>query len=142
MTGSREPAGAVRARLGAALAGRLPGLQVTWAQEVLDRAGAGAGVAMRTLDAYLAARPDAFTAAVTSCPVVYLRLVQALLAAGHDVTVPACADCGRQDTRLRSKNGIRYCHRCYARRSTTLCARCGASGRVAARRPEGVICYT
>jgi hypothetical protein len=98
-------------------------------------------VAMRTLDAYLTARPDAFTIAVTDCPVAYLRLVQALLAAGNDVAVPACADCGRQDTGLRTRTGVRYCHRCYARRGIVLCARCGASGRVAARRPEGVICY-
>lgn len=141
MTGSREAAGAVRGRLVAALTALLRELQVVQAEEALDQAGAGAGVAMRALDTYLAARPGAFTIAVTDCPAAYLRLVQVLRAAGHDVTVPACADCGKQDTGLRSKDGIRYCHRCYARRGTVLCARCGASGRVAARRPDGVICY-
>ena len=141
MTGPREPAGAVRARLVAALTGRLPELRPAAAGEVLERAGAGAGTAMRTVDAYLTATPDTFTVAVTECPAAYLRLVQALLTAGHDVTVPACADCGKQATGLRSKDRVRYCHRCYARRGTVLCARCGVSGRVAARRPEGVICY-
>jgi len=142
MTGPRETPGAVRVRLVTMLTGRLPGLRAASAEKVLDQAGAGAGTAMRTLDAYLAATPDAFTVAVTECPAAYLRLVQVLLAEGHDVAVPACADCGKQDTSLRSKDGVRYCHRCYARRGTVLCARCGSSGRVAARRPEGVICYS
>lgn len=121
MTGRRETAGAVRARLVATLTGRLPELRATAAEELLDRAGAGAGTAMRTLDAYLAARREVFTVAVTECPAAYLRLVQVLLAAGHDVTVPACADCSKQDTTLRSRDGVRYCHRCYARRGT-VCA--------------------
>lgn len=142
MTGRRETAGAVRARLVATLTGRLPELRATAAEELLDRAGAGAGTAMRTLDAYLAARRGVFTVAVTECPAAYLRLVQVLLAAGHDVTVPGLRRL-QQTGHYPAVQGRRPVLPPLLRAARhRVCARCGTSGRVAARRPEGVICYS
>jgi hypothetical protein len=131
----------VLARLVAHLAAVVPGLSKDAARAALVKAQAETRKGLRELDAYFAVRPEALTVGVSDCPAALVRLAQVLLKAGHAVSLPVCAACGRAESFLRATSGGRRCSRCNSRRSRIRCARCGQDGRVAARRPEGVICY-
>lgn len=120
----------------------MPGLDINTARSLLTEAQATAGKAMRELDAYFEAEPDALRRPVSQFPASYMRLVLVIGKSGYEVTMPVCAMCGRAVPHLRAGQGGRVCSRCYARSSRTICARCGQEGRIAARRPEGIICYT
>jgi ribosomal protein L40E len=131
----------VLARVVAHLAATVPDLGKDEARRALIKAQAETGKALWELAAYLAARPEALTIGVSDCPVAFVRLAHVLLEDGHAVSPPVCAVCGRAESYLRAAAGGRLCSRCNSRRSRIRCARCGQDGRVAARRPEGVICY-
>jgi hypothetical protein len=137
----REPAGDVLARVADCLASVLPGVSTEEAYSLLGKAGAQTRQGLRILDEFLAATPDALTVGVSDCPAAFIRLSHVLLDAGHDVSPPVCADCGRPECYLRASPGGRLCSRCSARKAAVLCARCGSTGRPAARKAEGVICY-
>jgi hypothetical protein len=70
------------------------------------------------------------------------RLAKVLRAAGYEVTVPGCARCGAdRDVLVLDETSRRVCTRCAPPQPAKQCARCGGTGRIAARRPEGGICY-
>jgi len=136
-----ESAAVVLARVVGRLTSVLPGVSAEEARSLLKNAGAQERHGLRNLDRFLAAEPGALTVGVSDCPAAFIRLAHVLLDAGHDVSPPVCADCGRPASYLRSSPGGRLCSKCSARKSSVLCARCGSAGRPAARRDEGVICY-
>jgi len=136
-----EPPGVVLTRVVGYLAATLPGMSAEEAHSVLVKAGAHTRKGLRQLDDYFAARPDALIAGHSGCPAAFVRLARVLIEAGHVVSPPVCAACGRPGFSLRADPEGRVCSRCYARKQSIACARCGLAGRPAARRPEGVICY-
>lgn len=131
----------VLARLVAHLVAAVPGLDEDGARTALAKAQADTRKGLRELDAYFAVRPDSLTVGVSDCPAAFVRVAQVLLEDGHGISPPVCAACGRAQSYLRAAPGGRLCSRCSSRRSRIRCVRCGQDGRVAARRPEGVICY-
>lgn len=136
-----EPTGDILTRVMDHLTVVLPGMSADEAHSLLEKAGAQSRRGLRNLDVFLAAVPEALTTGVSDCPAAFIRLSHVLLDAGHHVSPPVCADCGRPESHLRASPGGRLCSRCSARKSSVLCARCGSTGRPAARRAEGVICY-
>lgn len=135
----RESAEDVLARVVSHLATVLPGVSAEEARSLLEKAGAQERKVLRNLDGFLAAEPDALTVGVTNCPAAFIRLAHVLLDAGHDVSPPVCADCGRPASYLRSSPGGRLCSKCSARKSSVLCARCGSVG--PPRRTAGRGCH-
>jgi hypothetical protein len=119
----------------------VPDLDEEAAHAALADAAAVKGKALRELDACLTAHPDALIVGTSDCPPSLVRLAL-LQRAGHRVQPPKCDACGRSPEHLRAALGGRLCSRCASRTSRIVCARCGLEGRVAARRAEGVICYT
>lgn len=123
------------------LAEAMPGMSAEQAHSALVKVGAHTRKGLHQLDEYFAVTPDALTAGSSDCPVAFVRLARVLLDAGHAVSLPVCASCGRSSSNLRAGPDGRLCSTCNAKRTKILCARCGLAGRPAARRPEGVICY-
>jgi hypothetical protein len=129
------------------LATLVPTLSADEAEAVLTAAVPipvrGAARFLEELTAHLATHPDALTSGSSLCPPVILRLTHVLHDAGHQVTCPGCADCGTIRTDLRQlRSEGRLCAPCDAKSRRTTCARCRREEqRIAARRPEGPICY-
>jgi hypothetical protein len=111
--------------------------------EVLVTAQASEGRALRELAGHLQAHPDALLTGSANGPRALMRVLGALAIAGHPVVLPRCTDCGKQTASLPrvGVNG-RICLACAAKSYRDDCARCGRPDtRIAARRPEGRICY-
>jgi hypothetical protein len=136
-----EPPGVALARVVGYLAEALPRMSAEQAHSALVEAGVHTRKGLRQLDEFFAAKPDALTAGHSDCPLAFVRLARVLLNAGHAVSLPVCASCGRSSSNLRVGPDGRRCSACNAKKTKILCARCGLTGRPAARRPEGVICY-
>jgi hypothetical protein len=130
---------AARARVIAALTAALPGLGPPAAGAALEAARAHAGRALRELDAFLAAGPEAVTGQAGDFPLAWARLARVLGDAGHAVTLPGCASCGAVTSGLLPSPAGRVCARCAPRREPKACARCRLAT-IMARRPEGGIC--
>lgn len=137
-----EPVRLVLARVISHLTRTVPDLDEDAAHAALADAVAVKGKALRELDACLTAHPDALRVGTSDCPPSLVRLAHVLQHAGHPVQPPKCSACGRSPDYLRAAPGGRLCSRCASRTSRIECARCGREGRVAARRADGVICYT
>jgi hypothetical protein len=133
-----EQAGAVVARVVDHLTAVLPGVSAEEARSLLEKAGAQERQGLRNLDGFLAAEPGALPVGVSNCPAAFIRLAHVLLDAGHDVSPPVCADCGRTASYLRSRPAG-ACAAGAAPGSRPCSAR--DAGQSAARRAEGVICY-
>jgi hypothetical protein len=105
--------------------------------------GQGPAWFLEELAAHMTAHPDALTSGSSLCPLALLRLARVLHEAGHQVTRPGCAHCGKVTTDLRQlREEGRICSSCDSRsRKNGTCSRCGATGVViTARRPDGGIC--
>lgn len=132
-----EPPAVVRARVVAYLCRVLPVLAVEEAEQALAAVNAHRHIGLRRLDSHLRQHPDALSSGDADMPPSLHRLLRHLHAAGYQVTVPACAQCGKQ-RRLpeRSPQG-RVCSSCAAAGRMRLCVRCGVVRVVAAVLPEG-----
>lgn len=111
--------------------------------EILVTAQATEGRALRKLADHLQAHPDALLTGSADGPRALMRLLGALATAGHPVVLPRCTGCRKQTADLLrlGANG-RICPACAAKGYRDDCTRCGRSDtRIAARRPEGRICY-
>ena len=98
---------------------------------------------LRQLDEHLAQHPDALLSTDPRCPLAHVRLTRALWKAGFAVGVPGCSGCRRSEVELPfTGTAGRICRRCYIAANQKTCARCGRTVRIAARRPDGVICKT
>jgi hypothetical protein len=108
----------------------------------LTMKGKGPARFLEELAAHMTAYSDALTSGSSLCPPALLRLSHVLHEAGHQVTRPGCAHCGRIRTDLRAlREEGRICSGCHSRSRKGTCDRCGATGvQITARRPEGVIC--
>lgn len=106
-------------------------------------AGVASGKSLGQLADHLADHPDALTAGNPRCPLSLIRLTHALHDGGHTVVArPACAHCGKVTVKLNQASAAgRICGACAAQNSQRTCARCGRTGRIAARRADGRICY-
>lgn len=111
--------------------------------EVLATAQATDGRALRELAAHLQAHPDALLTGSADGPRALMRVLGVLATAGHPVVLPRCTDCNKQTAALpRLGASGRICPACAGRNYRGDCARCGRlDTRIAARRPEGPICY-
>jgi hypothetical protein len=126
------------------LSNALPELTDADIGALLQAARASTGISLKQLADHLAAHPDALVSGDSRCPAVVIRLAHVLHDAGHAAVVrPGCAGCGKLTRALpRSGPGGRLCQMCAVRASRGTCARCGRTDtRIAARRPEGGICY-
>lgn len=127
------------------LTASLPDLDRAEAVQAVSEAQAARGIPLRDLDQHLADHPQALISGEAHCPPVIVRLAKILHSAGHTAVVrPACTDCGRSNLDLPrlGPNG-RLCINCSARNSKGTCDRCGRTDtRLAARRAEGLICYS
>lgn len=110
---------------------------------LLKAAGVASGKSLGQLADHLADHPDALTAGDPRCPPSLIRLAHALHDGGHTVVVrPACAGCGKITVKLNQIGAAgRICATCAGRNNQGICARCGRTGRIAARRADGRICY-
>ncbi|MEU8941688.1 XRE family transcriptional regulator [Streptomyces goshikiensis] len=121
-----------------------PALSAEVAEQILEQAKAWGSLRARELDDHLADNPDALIAPSPHCPLVLVRLLRQLEAAGHGeaVTQLACAICGRTDSTLRRPTPAgRCCNWCLDRDSLKQCARCKQNGHIATHREEeGPIC--
>jgi hypothetical protein len=128
------------------LTAALPALSTDEARAALEAAVPvpvrGAARFLEELAGHMAAHPDALTSGDTHCPPVLLRLTHILHDAGHPVTRPGCARCGKIHIDLRQlRPEGRICGPCDARSRSGTCARCGATEtRIVARRHEGGVC--
>jgi len=122
----------------------LPELSDAEIGAALQTSCASTGIALKQLADHLASHPDALFSGDPYCPTVVIRLTHTLHEAGHTVVVrPGCGGCGSL-TRALPRFGPegRLCQMCAVRASLDTCARCGrVDTRIAARRPEGGICY-
>ena len=126
----------------------LPALDAEDATAALETAvpvtmkGKGPARFLEELAAHMTAHPDALTSGSSLCPLVLLRLARVLHDAGHQVTRPGCAHCGKITVDLRQlREKGRICSSCDSRSRRGTCGRCGATGvQIVARRPEGGIC--
>lgn len=120
---------------------QVPELSPEQAEHALREARTWKGRAARELDAYLQERPTALSDPGVGFPISLHRLAKLLLTSGFEVTLPVCAGCGADQERMTLHNQRRLCTKCRPRRDPKRCARCGQMGRIAARRPEGGICF-
>jgi len=130
----REPDQLVWARLVARLRQAIPGLGEQAARDALAAARVGVR-ALRSLDAYLAAQPDALTSGDPRCPLPLMRLAWVLADAGHDrVRPPRCAHCGQPARRMRklTPDG-RVCDRCAGQARARRCGSCGTQAQIIRR---------
>jgi hypothetical protein len=115
------------------------------AEEVLQQALAWSSAEARRLDQHLAQHPDALTTGTASCPLVLVRLLQQIDAAGHGAAVVqiGCSVCGRTDRTLpRTAPTGRVCAPCASRDGHKPCARCDRIAKIVANRADGPICNT
>jgi hypothetical protein len=130
----------------AQVAGALPAIGAEEAKASLGAAvpatmkGKGPARCLEELAAHMTAHPDALTSGSSLCPAALLRLAHVLHGAGHLVTRPGCAHCGKITADLRAlREEGRICSSCDSRSRRGTCSRCGATGvqidhRQAARR--------
>ncbi|CAM5281353.1 hypothetical protein SVIRM249S_07090 [Streptomyces viridochromogenes] len=135
-----EPPAVVRARVVAYLRRAVPELALEEAEQALVAVNAHRHVGLHRLDDHLRQHPDALRSGDAATPPSLHRLLRHLHAAGHQVTVPACARCGKQ-RRLpeRSPQG-RICSSCAAAGRMRACIRCDVVRVVASVLPEGPLC--
>src|SRR5215467_544296 len=112
MRPSREPSEQVLARVVERLATGVPGLSPDAALAAVTKAETHYRKALRELDGYLLANPDALSSGSSDCPVGFVRLAHTLADMGYAVTLPRCAECGRSPRVLRSSPGGRSYARC------------------------------
>lgn len=102
------------------------------------------GIPLRDLDQHLADHPTALISGEAHCLLSSPASPRSCTLRDTAVVRPACIDCGRSNLDLPrlGPNGRLYIN-CSARSSKGTCDRCGRTDtRLAARRAEGLICYS
>jgi len=97
----------------------------------------------RSVEAHLAAHPDALTSGDNTCPLPLVRLIHALRAAGlPGVVAPACARCAEVTEQLSgARPGGRICARCvHQTRPHHACIQCGQQAPTQAVTDNGPVC--
>ena len=137
-----RPVAEVRHATAALLAARVEGLDTTTALAVLQQARAWHAQAIYDLHQHLQRHPDALVSGKAAGPLSLVRLVHALIGAGHTgLVAPRCVRCGRGRPDLHAtRDEGRICVPCYRQDTMVDCARCGRRTRACHRRDEGVIC--
>jgi hypothetical protein len=110
---------------------------------VLQAARVASGRPLGELAKHLADHPDSLTAGDPRCPPSLIRLTHALHDGGNaGVVRPPCAGCGKITVHLSAAGTAgRMCGTCVTRHNQRMCARCGRTARIAARRTDGGICF-
>jgi hypothetical protein len=140
MSAARQRA-ALTSQITALLAVMPPGVDEVTALRAMGQAARNIpGCAV--LAGHLRDHPDALISGSAQAPPSLIRLAHALAAAGvPGVVLPGCVGCGKVTADLRSWPGAGLaCQSCYQDARRQRCANCGATGRVAARGPDGPVC--
>jgi hypothetical protein len=144
VTARDERSGQLRQTVVAAVITVAPDLPDDGVAAVLQAARVASGRPLGELAKHLAAHPDALTTGDPRCPPSLIRLTHELHDGGHTAVVrPPCARCGKITVRLTAAAGTagRMCGPCATQHNQRACARCGRTARIAARRPDGGICF-
>lgn len=129
--GPAETEAQVRARVLERLRAELgAGLSETGALDALRAARAWRHLRLRALDRELTRHPDALHAPDPHCENALVALLHVLADAGHPVTRPRCARCGRARRELgRVAVEGRCCEWCAGKDQLQQCTRCGRAAR-------------